>query len=160
MSGPAYYSVEQFRPATMECVLDSAIKRNIPANVLLAVGQHEAGKEGSAIRNTDGSLDFGRTGINSITVDDVMPEMKKYGVTREQVVYYLRYDGCYNYDMAAYVLQKHLRNCNFDFWTCVARYHSKSPEPNKRYQTFIIPLAAKWERYLKDNFPVRSIVRE
>lgn len=160
LSDPAYFAVEQYRPATMECVLASAIRRNVPANVLLAIGEHEAGKDGSAIRNSNGTYDFGRTGINTKWVEDIMPQMRQYGVTQEQVIYYLRYDGCYNYDMAAYKLQRHLLNCDLGFWTCAARYHSKTPEPNLRYQGFIIPLAAKWERYLKQHYPVRSIGRD
>ena len=160
MSGPAYYAVESYRPATLQCVLASAVKRNVPANVLLAIGQHEAGKEGSAIRNSNGTYDLGRTGINTKTLNDMLPELARYGVSRDQAIHYLGYDGCYNYDMAAYLLQKHLSACNADFWTCAAYYHSKTPEYNLRYQSYIIPLAKAWGDYLSKHYTVRSMGRD
>lgn len=140
------------RPATMECVLESAVRRNVPANVLLAIGQHEAGREGSAIRNTNNSFDLGRAGINTTHLE----ELASYGVDRKVATHYLKYDGCYNYDMAAFLLQRHLRQCKTDFWKCVGNYHSKTPSKNAAYLQKIIPLANGWQRYLTVRYRVKD----
>ncbi|WP_454727970.1 MULTISPECIES: transglycosylase SLT domain-containing protein [Cupriavidus] len=161
LSDPSFYAVEKFRPAAIECVVAAAVRRNVPANVLLAIGQHEAGTEGSAILNRNGTRDFGRTGINDKTVDDAMAEIAPFGVNRAQVVDALMHDGCYNYEMAAFVLSKKLKACkSSDFWFCAASYHSATPELNLVYQRKIKPLADQWSRYLKQHYTVRSYSRE
>lgn len=147
------YAVQQYRPATMECVLQSAIKRNVPADVLLAIGQQEAGREGMALKNKNGSFDLGRVGINTVH----LAELAKYGIPPDVATYYLMYDGCYNYDMAAFLLQRHLANCKQDFWTCVANYHSATPDKNAAYKTRIIPMAREWRRYLSMHYNVKEI---
>lgn len=164
-----YYPVEAYRPATMQCIIASSIKRNVPANVLLAIGQHEAGVEGSAIKNTNGSADLGRAGVNTVHLS-LFP---KYGVSEASASYYLKYDGCFNYDMAAYLLKGHLAKCRSDFWTCVGNYHSKAVMPkvkteesmrryersvanNARYVSKIKPLAIGWEKYLSTNYRVKE----
>lgn len=150
------YEVQPYRAPTMECILQSAVKRNVPAEVLLAIGSQEAGKEGSAIRNSDGSVDLGRMGINSETVKDLARKTVGYGTSIEAITYYLRFDGCYNYDVAAYLLRGHLDSCTRDFWYCAARYHSKTLEKNLKYQEKIKPLAASWARYLQMHYNTRS----
>ena len=161
LADPSFYAVEKWRPASLQCIVDAAVRRNVPANVLLAIGQHEAGKEGSAILNKNGTRDFGRAGINDKSVNDVMPEIAPYGVSRAQVVDALMHDGCYNYEMAAFILSKKLRACKSnDFWFCAATYHSKTPELNAVYQGKIRPLAESWSRILMQKFTVRSYSRE
>jgi len=150
-----YYPVKEYRAASIECVLQSAVNRNVPANVLLGIGQHEAGKEGSAIRNKNGSFDLGRAGINTVH----LKEIAEMGVPVATAVHYLRYDGCYNYDMAAFLLKRHLVRCKSDFWTCVGNYHAQYsilPEANRRYQGLIKPLAAEWGKYLSQNYTVKD----
>jgi hypothetical protein len=136
----------------MQCILQAAVERNVPANVLLAIGTHEAGVEGTALKNKNGSFDYGRNGINSVH----LAELGSYGVPAETIAYYLKYDGCYNYAVAAYLLQRELSNCRSTFWTCVGNYHSKTPAFNNKYQALIKPLAASWANYLEKNFNVRS----
>jgi hypothetical protein len=148
-----YYDVEQYRPATMQCVLQSAVHYQVPADVLLAIGQYEAGKEGSAIPNTDGTYDLGRAGINTVHLD----ELRRYGVDPAVAVHSLRFDGCYNYAMAAYLLQRSLTGCRQDYWTCVANYHSKTPRYNVVYQQKIRPLANGWAEYLRQHYRVRGL---
>lgn len=149
------YVVQAYRPATMECVLASAVARNIPANLLLAIGQHEAGKEGSAIRNSNGSYDLGRAGINTTH----LAELVANGVNRDVAVFYLKNDGCYNYDMAAFLIQRHLAQCKTTFWRCAANYHSKTAYYNQIYQSKIIPLAISWQRYLSAHYRVKDITQ-
>lgn len=155
-----YFPVQPYRAATMECVLQAAVRRNVPANVLLAIGQHEAGKEGSQILNKNGSYDLGRAGINTTH----LKELANYGVKPEVATYYLKFDGCYNYEMAAFLLQRHLYQCQSDFWTCVGNYHSKSRDPSKNaknlaYQAKIRPLASAWSKYLAAHYTIKDYTR-
>jgi hypothetical protein len=152
MGRVSYFDVEQYRPATMQCVLQDAVRYQVPADVLLAIGQQEAGHEGSAIPNTDGSYDLGRAGINTVHLS----ELRSYGVDPRTAVHYLRYDGCYNYAMAAFLLRKRLVNCKQDYWTCVANYHSATPRFNAEYQTRIIPYAQQWAEYLRQHYRVKG----
>ncbi|MEX3555110.1 MAG: transglycosylase SLT domain-containing protein [Burkholderia gladioli] len=150
-----YYDVEQYRPASIECVLQSAVRYHVPADVLLAIGQHEAGDEGSAIRNGNGTFDLGRAGINTVHVE----ELTRYGVPAATAVHYLRFDGCYNYAMAAYLLRRQLAGCDQSYWTCVANYHSRTPRFNAIYQQKIIPLARQWASYLREHYRVKGFER-
>ncbi len=125
----------------------------MPANVLLAIGEQEAGAVGAALRNANGTYDLGPAGINSIH----LPELVQTGLSVESAAHYLRYDGCYNYAMAAYLLAKQISNCKQEYWTCVANYHSKTPERNAVYRRKIIPLAIKWADYLTQHYPVKEL---
>jgi hypothetical protein len=90
-----------------------------------------------------------------------MPEIARYGVSRDQVVDALMHDGCYNYEKAAFLLSKRLRTCKIaDFWYCAATYHSKTEDLTLRYQGLIKPLADQWSRYLKQHYTVRSYSRD
>ncbi|CAE6794558.1 hypothetical protein R70006_05009 [Paraburkholderia domus] len=147
-----YYDVEQYRAATLECVLDSAVRYQTPADVLLAIGQYEAGQDGSAIPNANGTYDLGRAGINTIHLQ----ELARYGVSPQTAIHYLRYDGCYNYAMAAYLLRQQLVQCSQAYWTCVANYHSHTARFNEAYQKRIIPLARQWAAYLREHYRVKG----
>ncbi len=147
-----YYDVEQYRPATVQCVLESAVHYQVPADVLLAIGQVEAGREGSAIPNTNGTYDLGRAGINTVHLED----LRRYGVDPQVAMHYLRYDGCYNYAMAAYLLERSLAGCRQAYWTCVANYHSATPRFNAVYQERVRPLAAQWAAYLRQHYRVKG----
>ncbi len=147
-----WYDVEQYRPATMQCVLQSAVHYEVPADVLLAIGQQEAGKDGSAVPNTNGTYDLGRAGINTIHLAD----LQRFGVDPRVAVHYLRYDGCYNYAMAAYLLHRQLTGCRQDYWTCVANYHSVTRRYNLAYQERVRPFAARWEQYLRQHYRVKE----
>lgn len=149
------YVVEANRAPTMECVLLSAATRNVPADVLLAIGEKEAGWQGAAILNKNGSRDLGSAGINTVH----LAGLRSYGVQEDTASYYLKHDGCYNYDMAAYLLRGHLDRCKGDFWTCVANYHSKTPEKNAVYRAAIIPLAGKWKQYLMKHYQLKDYTK-
>jgi len=151
LSGVPFH-VEAHRAATIECVIESAIRRDVPANVVLAIGQHEAGKNGSAIKNTNGSFDLGNAGVNTVQLD----ELARYGIDRKTAMFYLMYDGCYNYDVAAYLLARHLHNCTQTFWACVGNYRSKTEKYNLEYQKKIIPLAQKWNIYLSKYYKTKE----
>ncbi len=148
-----YFPVEEYRPASFECIIESSIRRNVPANVMLAIAQIEAGKEGLELKNKNGSFDFGRMGINSKHLE----ELKRYGVDVEVAKKALKFDGCYNIEMSAYLVQKHLSaNNGKDFWTKAANYHSKTPSKNAVYKAKLIPRAEKWANYLTYYYSVKD----
>jgi len=149
-----YYPVQDSRPATVQCAVDSAVRRNVPANVLLAILEWENGHK-KVLQNPNGTVDIGQGGINSIH----LKELHHIGVSANVVAYFLKNDGCYSADFSAYLLQKRLteaRNGNPDFWTRVASYHSKTPSLNVAYQQNIRPLASKWAGYLARNYTVKD----
>lgn len=151
-----YYPVEDYRPASIECVLSSSVRRDVPANVLLALAQIEGGKEGMVKPNTDGSFDFGRWQINSVHLQ----ELSDYGVPPQVAKYYLVRDGCYGADFAAYRLQRCLNDPKAqkkDFWERAACYHSKTPKLNAIYREKLKPVARQWADWLSTHYQVREI---
>jgi hypothetical protein len=135
----------QYKPATIECVVQAASFQGIPPAVLLAIGSMENGKNGQAVVNTNGTYDLGHMQINTSTYKY---EIAKYGVSMEEV----RWNGCRNVEVAAYLLKKRLKeNPHQDFWTRVANYHSKTPVYNMRYKSKLVPLAQRWDTWLKNN---------
>lgn len=151
-----YYPVVDHRPVTMQCVLNAAIQRNVPANVLLAIEQIEGGSLGLAKPNKNGTLDFGPWQINSTH----LKELSDYGVPKEVSKYYLMHDGCYGAEYAAYRLQKCFADPDLQgkgFWTRAACYHSKTPKYNLIYQGKLRPLSEKWGAWLSQHFTVKEI---
>ena len=151
-----YYPVEDYRPVTIQCVLEASVRRDVPANVLLAIAQIEGGKEGTVKSNKDGSFDFGRFQVNSVH----LKELSEYGVSADVAKHYLTHDGCYSADYAAYRLQRCFSdrsNKGKDFWTKAACYHSKTPSLNATYQEKLRPAAMSWAEWLSRNFKVREI---
>ena len=149
------YAVQDYRPATIECVLDSAVRRNVPANVLFAIVQIEHAREGQVKANKDGSFDFGRWQINSVHLE----ELAGFGVSPEKAQYYLTRDGCYGADFAAYRLQRCFswKKDTKDFWERAACYHSKTPARNAIYREKLKPIALRWADWLSTHYVVREI---
>lgn len=148
-----YYAVEDYRPATIQCVLEASVRRDVPANVLLGIAQIEGGKEGMVKPNANGSFDFGRFQINSIH----LKELARYGVSQDVAKYYLVRDGCYSAEMAAYRLKRCLvENPGKEFWERAACYHSRTPKFNVIYREKLKPVALRWADWLSKNYQVRE----
>ncbi len=138
-------------PATVECVITAANKQQVPANVLLAIGSIESGKNGQTVKNNNGSIDHGHFQLNTIQFRQggrLEPLIKK-GVTLRDVTW----RGCYNAELAAYVLKGHLaEETGQDFWTKAANYHSKTGKFNAIYKSKLIPLSTQWAKWLQQNY--------
>jgi soluble lytic murein transglycosylase-like protein len=149
----ADYNVQDaYKPASIACVINASNYQGVPANVLLAIGSMEGGKNGQAVRNKNGTYDLGHMQINTSTYKS---EIAKYGIRMEDV----RWDGCKNVEIAAYLLKKRLsENNGQDFWTKVANYHSKTPMYNSRYKDKIQPLAHKWASWLQEQYKNAQVV--
>lgn len=131
------------------CSIASAVKYEVPVNVMLAVAEQEGGRPGQWSRNSNGSHDVGAMQFNTTYLAD----LGRYGITPAAVAA----DGCYAYDLAAWRLRAHIRNDAGGFWTRVANYHSRTPRHNAVYRDKIIPRAAKWSDWLEARFVTREV---
>jgi Transglycosylase SLT domain len=127
------------------CSITAAVKYEVPANIVLAVAEQEAGKPGRWVENTNGTQDVGPMQFNTT----YLAELRKYGITAQDVAR----GGCYSYDLAAWRLRGHLRNDQGDIWTRAANYHSRTPQYNAIYRASLIKRAGKWENWLVARFP-------
>jgi pyruvate/2-oxoglutarate dehydrogenase complex dihydrolipoamide acyltransferase (E2) component len=127
------------------CSITAAVKYEVPANIVLAVAEQEAGKPGQWVENTNGTQDVGPMQFNTT----YLAELRKYGITAQDVAR----GGCYSYDLAAWRLRGHLRNDQGDIWTRAANYHSRTPQYNAVYRASLIKRAGKWENWLVARFP-------
>jgi hypothetical protein len=126
------------------CSISSAVKYQVPANIVLAVAEKEGGRPGQWVRNTNGTHDVGAMQFNTA----YLRELARYGITANDVAA----AGCYAFELAAWRLRKHLRNDHGDLWTRAANYHSRTPRFNAVYRTDLILKAAKWADWLEARF--------
>jgi hypothetical protein len=126
------------------CSISAAIKYEVPANIMLAVAEKEAGKPGQWVRNTNGTHDVGAMQFNTQYLSD----LSRYGITANDVAA----AGCYAFDLAAWRLRMHIRNDKGDLWTKVANYHSRTHKYNTIYRADLMRKAAKWADWLEARF--------
>ncbi|WP_323025689.1 hypothetical protein [Castellaniella sp.] len=140
-------------PATIECVIDAANRQGVPPNVLLGIASSEMGANGDRLTNTNKSQDLGHFGINTIHFEPGEP-LAEAGIRPEDVAT----RGCYNAEVAAWLLRKHLnRKRGEGFWTWAANYHSTTPKNNAIYRKKLIRYSEQWGRWLKYRYPQVSI---
>lgn len=132
------------------CSLGAALAYDIPANVLLAVAEKEAGKPGQWVRNRNGTFDVGALQFNTSYLRD----LDRYGITPEDVAA----PGCFPFMLAAWRIRGHLRNDSGDVWTRASNYHSRTPRFNARYRADLIRRAARWTTWLDSHFPTHDAV--
>jgi hypothetical protein len=123
------------------CSVAAASRYGIPANILLAVAEKEAGTPGLWMRNSNGTSDVGPMQFNTA----YLATLAKYGVTPQAVAA----PGCYAYDLAAWRLRQHLQLDQGDVWTRAANYHSRTPYYNARYRVDLMAKSARWADWLE-----------
>lgn len=133
------------------CSITAAIKYEIPANIVLAVAEKEAGKPGQWVRNANGTHDVGAMQFNTSYLSD----LKQYGITANDVAA----SGCYSFDLAAWRLRMHIRNDQGDLWTKAANYHSRTPRYNTVYRADLIRKASKWADWLEAHFVTVDVTK-
>jgi hypothetical protein len=126
------------------CSIAAAVKYLVPANIVLAVAEKEAGKPGQWVRNTDGTHDVGPMQFNTAYLRDLFG----YGITPDDVAA----AGCYAYDLAAWRLRQHIKKDRGDLWTRAANYHSRTPQYNAVYRVDLIVKAVRWADWLEARF--------
>jgi hypothetical protein len=133
------------------CSISAAVKYEVPANIVLAVAEKEAGKPGQWVRNTNGTHDVGSMQFNTTYLRD----LARYGITANDVAA----AGCYSFDLAAWRLRMHLRNDKGDLWTKAANYHSRTPRYNAVYRSDLIRKASKWADWLEARFVTLDVTK-
>lgn len=123
------------------CSIAASVHYDIPANIMIAVAEKEAGKPGQWVRNTNGTHDVGTMQFNTGYIKSLTAQ---YGITAEDVAA----EGCYAYDLAAWRLHGHITNDTGDIWTKAANYHSRTPYYNAIYRADLITRANKWANWL------------
>jgi hypothetical protein len=133
------------------CSISAAVKYQVPANIVLAVAEKEAGKPGQWVRNSNGTHDVGSMQFNTA----YLGELARYGITANDVAA----SGCYSFDLAAWRLSGHIRHDKGDIWTRAANYHSRTYRYNVVYRTDLISKAVKWADWLDARFVTYDITK-
>jgi len=132
------------------CSLSAAMKYEVPANIVLAVAEKEAGKPGQWVLNANGTHDVGAMQFNTAYLSD----LAKYGISANDVAA----AGCYSFDLAAWRLRQHIKHDKGDLWTRAANYHSKTPHYNAIYRADLLAKAVKWADWLEARFVTYDVI--
>ncbi|MFZ3287952.1 MAG: hypothetical protein WA191_14050 [Telluria sp.] len=130
------------------CSISAAAKYEIPANIVLAVAEKEAGRPGQWVRNANGTHDVGPLQFNTA----YLAGLARFGITPADVAA----AGCYPYDLASWRLRQHITKDRGDLWTRAANYHSRNPKFNGVYRADLIWRAAKWADWLMARYPAHD----
>ena len=104
--------------AQADCIDDAAVRHQVNAYVLRAIGWQESHLQPAAIGpNINGSIDIGAFQINSVH----FPELGRYGIDRTALT-----DGCISADVAAWHYRRQVDQFG-DGWQAVGAYHSQTP---------------------------------
>lgn len=133
------------------CSIAAAVKYQIPANIVLAVAEKEAGKPDQWVRNTNGTHDVGPMQFNTVYLRD----LARYGISPADVAA----AGCYAFDLAAWRLRQHIRKDRGDLWTRAANYHSRTPQYNAVYRTDLVVKAGRWADWLESRFVTVDVTK-
>ena len=133
------------------CSISAAVKYQVPANIVLAVAEKEAGKPGQWVRNSNGTHDVGSMQFNTA----YLGELARYGITANDVAA----SGCYSFDLAAWRLRGHIRHDKGDIWTRAANYHSRTYRYNVVYRADLMVKAVKWADWLEARFVTFDITK-
>jgi soluble lytic murein transglycosylase-like protein len=109
----------------VSCINHVAIVYHVPASVILSVMKAENGKNGDAIKNKNGTIDYGVMQINSIW----LPKISAYGYTKND----LQYNACKNVAVGAWLISRNMAEGKA-VWRSIANYHSHTPVHNKIYR--------------------------
>lgn len=110
-------------PSTREtCMARSAQAFQLPVELLRAIAKTEGGQTGTVSRNRNGSVDMGVMQVNSIHLSGAPHNFLARGITAQQLIN----DDCVNIAAGASILRYEIDRAS-NFWSGVARYHSKTP---------------------------------
>lgn len=121
--------------AAADCFEESAQYHSVNPWILRAIAAQESRfKADTVVQNTNGTVDRGMTGINSIH----LPELAKYGITAGDLM-----DSCKSVYLAGWHLRKKVRKFG-NTWTAVGAYHSETPRHRDRYAASIRKIIDFW----------------
>ena len=129
-----------FHGVPLYCINRSAARYFLPPSVIVSVLQIENGKVGQAIKNKNGTYDYGPMQVNSIW----LKKLKPYGIT----AYDLQYNPCINVDVGTWILAQQIGNSRY-LWKGVGNYHSHSFYKNTSYGYKVNRIYRLIENYLR-----------
>jgi hypothetical protein len=138
------------RQEMVSCALSAALAYDVPANILLAIAEKEAGKPGLWVKNSNGSFDVGALQFNT----NYLRDLSRFGVSAADVAA----PGCYPFLLAAWRIRGHLRHDSGDVWERAANYHSRTPRYNAVYRADLMRRASRWTVWLDNHFPTHDAV--
>jgi soluble lytic murein transglycosylase-like protein len=109
------------------CVAGAAQYYWVNAAFLAAILRVEGMGETQVVTNTNGTIDVGRGGINSVH----FAELARQGITPQALM-----DACVNTYVAAWLISKNIIRYGNN-WAAYAAYHSRTPAHNRRYQLLL-----------------------
>jgi hypothetical protein len=125
----------------IEYINKAAVQYHIPATIIISVLRMENGHIGDAIRNKNGTYDYGPMQINTIWLS----EIKKYGYTQHDI----QYDPCANVCVGAWILSRAIAD-DKTLWKGVGNYHSHTIDKNMHYRSKVQKIYTLLTNYLKD----------
>ena len=121
------------------CIFRAARGQAWLERTLWGLRDQEGGWLGAAVANTNGTHDLGPLQVNSWWVPRVS---RLVGRPPESVRHWLRYDACFNAEVARWIFLSGLAAAG-DYWTAIGIYHSPTSWRQRRYAASV---AAHLER--------------
>lgn len=112
-----------------QCVRQAARGHDWLEKTLRGLRAQEAGWLGAEVANTNGTHDLGPLQINSSWVPKIS---RLVGRPPAQVRYWLRYDPCFNAEVARWIFLSGLAVTG-DYWKAVGTYHSPTAWRQRAY---------------------------
>ena len=110
------------------CFKQAGETYQIDPQLLEAIAVHESRLQSSSVlENTNGTLDIGLMGINTVHLKD--PYLLRAGFRSPQDMI----DPCTNVKLGAWLLHRKILKWGSN-WQAVGAYHSETPERNVAYQ--------------------------
>jgi hypothetical protein len=120
-------SPEELRIA--QCVRQAARGHDWLEKTLRGLRAQEAGWLGAEVANTNGTHDLGPLQINSSWIPKIS---RMVGRPEVQIRYWLRFDPCFNAEVARWIFLSALEGTG-DYWKAVGAYHSPTAWRQRAY---------------------------
>lgn len=119
------------------CFEEAAARHGVNAFMLGVIASHESRlKETSVVANSNGSVDLGLMGINSVHLES----LGAFGIGREQLL-----SGCVNVNVGAWLLSKKIKKYG-NTWRAYGAYHSENEPYSSIYQKKIYAEAVNLQK--------------
>ena len=123
-------------PLTAACVAAAASAFNVAEPMLWVILRTEGGRVGACTPQRNGTHDCGPAQINAETWVPTLSRMLSQPPA--EVRTRLRDDGCFNVQVAAYVLRVKIGEANGNLWDAMGRYNSATPVHKHAYQARLV----------------------
>ncbi len=125
----------------VDCINQAMVTYHVPIAVILSVMKKEKGRNSQAVRNKNGTLDYGVMQVNNIW----LPKIGAYGHTKED----LQYNACKNVLVGSWILSQSIAEGK-TIGSGIGNYYSHIPTHNRRYREDI------YNNYKKISFALHT----